>query len=173
MHIITPDTDELWNAYLECRYRNLYAPFELPRTCTTSELDTPRVRPEILHRVAAFDASDTRIVAAAQSATSVIRVGEIIVGAAGRLDLQLNHPKGPSAQLRYFAVDTALRGLGAGQALLRHLEDQARVAGCTRLWMEARCAALNFYQREGYVDVGEGPMKWGVIPHRILEKARL
>lgn len=153
LRIVTPDTDELWDAYLECRYQNLYASFNLPRTCTTSELDHPRTREGILHRAVVDESS-----------------GALRVAASGRLDLQPAHPLGPSAQLRYCAVDTPYRGSGAGQMLVGHLEDQARRAGCKRLWMEARNVALNFYLRMGYHDIGEGPTKWDVIPHRLLAR---
>jgi GNAT superfamily N-acetyltransferase len=157
--IRAPDTADLWSAYLDCRYRCLYEPFNLPRSCTTSELDSPGTpeggRANILHR-------------AAIAPPGAAPIGVI---ATARLDLQPDHPKGRSSQLRYFSVDPAARGLGVGQALLRHIEDEARAGGAEHLWMEARVAALNFYLREGYADIGEGPLKWGVIPHRLLEKA--
>lgn len=149
MNVAAPTTDALWHDYLECRYRNLYEPFGLPRTCTTSELDTPRDRPEVLHRL-------------------VLDGGRVV--AVGRLDLQPAHPAGPSTQLRYCAVDASMRGKGAGQLLLAEFERQSVARGLPRLWMEARVAALNFYTRQGYVDFGEGPLKWGLIPHRVLEK---
>lgn len=153
MRIIAPDTDALWTAYLSCRFNNLYKPFNLPETCTTSELDSPRDRPGIHHRCALRD--DGR------------------VAAVGRLDIQPTHPQGPSAQVRYFAVDPDSRGTGIGAALLTHLEALAREAGIPRVWMEARVAALNFYLRAGYQDYGEGPNKWGRIPHRLLQKSIL
>jgi len=149
--IITPESDAQWDAYLECRYQCLYAPYELPHTCTTSELDSPRLRDGVLHRSVIDDS------------------GRVM--ACGRLDIQLEHPAGPSAQLRYFGVAPESRGTGVGQMLVRHLEDEARRAGCRRLWMEARVAALNFYMRQGYEDIGDGPLKWGLIPHRLLARA--
>lgn len=150
MRIISPTTDALWSEYLGCRYRNLYAPFGLPLSCNTSELDSPRDRPEVLHRM--------------------VMEGDS-VAAVGRLDLQPAHINGPRSQLRYCAVDPAHRGRGAGQLLLAEFERESAARGLTVLWMEARVAALNFYLRQGYADVGEGPTKWGVIPHRVLEKA--
>ncbi|HBS28839.1 MAG TPA: hypothetical protein DEB06_05185 [Phycisphaerales bacterium] len=72
--------------------------------------------------------------------------------------------------MRYFAVDSAFRGCGAGQALLRSFEAECVKRGIGLLWMEARVAAANFYLRLGYQDHGEGPLKYGVIPHRVLEK---
>lgn len=153
MRVIAPTTDEAWAAYLGCRYRNLYAPFGLPESCTTSELDAPRDRPGVLHRM-----------------VMVERDGCEAVAAVGRLDLQPGHSAGPSAQLRYFAVDGPHRGTGAGQLLMAYMEEQARDAGCVRLWMEARTVAANFYARLGYADIGEGPTKWGMIPHRLMAR---
>lgn len=147
--IIPPDTDNLWAGYLECRYRNLYQPFGLDRAVTTSELDSPRDRLGVLHRC--------------------VVVGESVVGV-GRLDMQPGHPDGPSAQVRYFAVDPDRRGSGISQALLSHQESLAARHGAARVWMEARVAALNFYLRQGYTDIGPGPLKWGLIPHRVLHK---
>ncbi len=150
MKILSPTaSDELWNGYHACRYRTLYQPFNLPASCAVSDADTPRDRPDIIHACAVVD-------------------GRVV--ACGRMDLQPNHPKGPRAQLRYFGVDTDQRGKGVAQALLRHLEDRARAAGITHVWMEARVAAAGFYLRAGYADAGEGPNKWGVIPHRIMER---
>lgn len=154
MRIECPASDGLWERYLECRYRNLYEPLGLARSVTTSDLDRPRDRAEVLHRV---------VLTPWEGCAEV-------VAAVGRLDLQPAHERGPSSQLRYFAVDGPFRGSGAGQALLEHLERRSLARGLPRLWMEARIPALNFYLRQGYIDVGEGPTKYGVIAHRILEK---
>lgn len=149
MRFEIPRSDAMWERYLECRYRNLYAPFQIPRSATTSELDHPRDRPEVMH--------------------GMVLAGDALL-AVGRLDFQPSHERGPSAQLRYCAVDEPARGKGAGQFLLGRFEEEARLRGLVRLWMEARVSALNFYVRLGYGDIGEGPTKWGLIPHRVLEK---
>lgn len=149
MHFEVPTTDALWQAYLDCRYRNLYEPFGLPRGVNTSELDSPRSRPEVMHGMVLVDGA---------------------VAACGRLDFQPVHAAGPSSQLRYCAVDGPFRGSGAGQMLLARFEEESRSRGLNRLWMEARVAAVNFYARLGYVDIGAGPTKYEVIPHRIMEK---
>lgn len=150
MDIVSPTHDEArWTGYLDCRRRTLYRPFNLPDTCADSEADSPRDRPDIIHRC-------------------VIIAGNVV--ACGRMDLQPTHPQGPRAQLRYFGVDDSQRGKGIAQALLTHLEDRVREHGIDFIWMEARVAALGFYTRAGYRDVGPGPNKWGVIPHRIMER---
>ncbi|MBL8746832.1 MAG: GNAT family N-acetyltransferase, partial [Phycisphaerae bacterium] len=126
MRFESPTTDEWWRAYLDCRYRNLYEPFGLPRSVNTSALDEPRDRGEVMH--------------------GMIVEGDV-VAACGRLDFQPDHPAGPSSQLRYCAVDGPFRGKGAGQMLLARFEAESRARGLTRLWMEARVAAVNFYAR--------------------------
>jgi len=147
---VSPTREPLWSAYLDCRYRNLYEPFGLGREVNTSALDSPPDRADVLHR-------------AALSTTGTI-------AAVGRLDLQRNSDRGPRAQLRYFAVDHASRGSGAGQALMRRLEEECIERSIPVLWMEARLAAASFYARLGYQDRGEGPLKFGLIPHRVMEK---
>lgn len=148
--IVSPVDEPLWSAYLDCRYRNLYAPFNFGREVNTSALDDPPERPDVLHR-AVLDESGAPV-------------------AVGRLDLQPDHALGPRAQLRYCAVDAAARGTGAGQSLIAHFENECLLRDIPTLWMEARVAAVNFYLRLGYTDRGEGPLKYGVIPHRVIEK---
>ncbi len=149
LSIVDPQSDALWEAYIACRVRNLYTPYGLPSSCADNDLDRPRTRDDVLHRAAMLDGR---------------------VAGVGRLDLQPGREKGPSAQLRYFAVDGDTRGAGVGRALMAEFEQRATDRGVRFLWMEARQEALGFYERCGYGDIGLGPTKWGVIPHRLLEK---
>lgn len=152
--VVIPETTALWNDYLRARYRNLYLVYDLPHTCTTSELDSPRVRPGVLQRAVVIDGP----------------AGEPIVVAGARLDLQPDRPEGPAAQLRYFFVDGNLRRHGVGRLILEHMEQQCRLTALRHIWMEARVEAVEFYRRCGYTDIGPGPTKWDVIAHRIMEK---
>ncbi len=147
--IVDPQSDTLWTDYVACRVRNLYTPYGLPPSCADSALDHPRSREDVFHRAAVLNDR---------------------VSGVGRLDIQPDRAQGPSAQLRYFAVDGETRGAGVGRALMAEFERVARERGVRFLWMEARQEALGFYERCGYGDIGLGPTKWGVIPHRILEK---
>ena len=151
VRIVVPSSDAEWNEYIACRVRNLYTPYGLPPSCADSHLDSPRDREGIFHRAAI--APDGRVVGV------------------GRLDMQTDERGERCAQLRFFAVDAAARGTGVGRVLLDEFERLARDRAARRLWMEARQEALGFYQRCGYEDAGEGPTKWGLIPHRILQKA--
>ncbi len=152
--IVIPDTDALWRDYLAARYRGLYLGYSLPHTCTTSELDHPRVRPGIFQKAAVIDGPG----------------GEPLVVGGGRIDLQPNRAGGPAAQVRYFYVDGNCRRLGVGRLILEALEAEARRAGINHVWMEARVEAVDFYRRCGYADAGPGPTKWEVIHHRIMER---
>ncbi len=146
---VAPISDDLWRESIACRFRNLYEPFGLGMEYATSELDSPRDRPEVIHLIATLDGA--------------------VVGT-GRLDLQSSHERVNSAQLRYCAVDATQRGRGVGQTLVRSFDELARARGVERIWMDAREDAVRFYERMGYRDVAPGPLKFGIIPHRVMEK---
>lgn len=150
--VVAPETDALWHEYLECRFRNLYIPYGLPRSVNTSELDEPRVRPDVRHGAVVLPERPDRIVACA------------------RLDLQPSAEGGPRAQIRYFSTETECRGRGIGRMLMRTMEAHALAAGCPYVWMEARLEAVEFYLRIGYADLGPGPTKYEVLHHRIMAR---
>jgi predicted GNAT family N-acyltransferase len=68
-------------------------------------------------------------------------------------------------QLRGMATDPAVRGTGAGRALV--VEGLARVAarGGDLLWCDARVTAAGFYERMGFTVVTEPFDKPGIGPH--------
>ena len=68
-------------------------------------------------------------------------------------------------QLRGMATDPAVRGSGAGRALLA--EGLARVAarGGDLVWCDARVGAAAFYERHGFTVVSEPFDKPGIGPH--------
>jgi predicted GNAT family N-acyltransferase len=68
-------------------------------------------------------------------------------------------------QLRGMATDPAVRGAGAGRALL--VDGLARVAarGGDLVWCDARVTAAAFYERQGFVVVSEPFDKPGIGPH--------
>jgi predicted GNAT family N-acyltransferase len=68
-------------------------------------------------------------------------------------------------QLRGMATDPAVRGSGAGRALLD--EGLARVAarGGDLVWCDARTTASGFYERMGFTVVTEPFDKPGIGPH--------
>jgi predicted GNAT family N-acyltransferase len=68
-------------------------------------------------------------------------------------------------QLRGMATDPAVRGTGAGRALL--VDGVARVAarGGDLLWCDARVTAAGFYERMGFAVVTDPYDKPGIGPH--------
>jgi predicted GNAT family N-acyltransferase len=61
----------------------------------------------------------------------------------------------PAWQLRGMATDPAVRGSGAGRALVAEGLDRARAAGVRLVWCDARQAASGFYERMGFAVVTE------------------
>jgi GNAT superfamily N-acetyltransferase len=60
--------------------------------------------------------------------------------------------RGPACEL--VSIDALRRWQGIGTALLAAVEETARAAGCTRLWLittNDNTDALRFYQRRGFV----------------------
>ncbi|MFF3912528.1 GNAT family N-acetyltransferase [Streptomyces sp. NPDC001852] len=68
------------------------------------------------------------------------------------------------------AVARAARGLGVGVALVRAIEDAARVRGLTAVDLHAQTQALGFYERLGYAAYGPEFPDAG-IPHRAMRRA--
>lgn len=89
------------------------------------------------------------------------------VVACGRL--QKNDPH--LAQVRYMAVDPAFRGKGLGAAILSYLEGRASEWRVTRVQLQARENAVDFYQSQGYRIVEKSFLLWGQIQHYLMEKS--
>ncbi|MBG0856048.1 GNAT family N-acetyltransferase [Streptomyces spinoverrucosus] len=79
--------------------------------------------------------------------------GDPLVGSLGRL-----------------AVTREARGLGVGGALVRAIEDAARVRGLSAVDLHAQTHALGFYERLGYVVYGPEFPDAG-IPHRAMRRS--
>lgn len=59
-------------------------------------------------------------------------------------------------EIKRMYVDPSVRGSGVAAALLRALEDQARILGSARIVLETGTMqpdAIRFYEREGYVSI--------------------
>jgi predicted GNAT family N-acyltransferase len=68
-------------------------------------------------------------------------------------------------QLRGMATDPAMRGSGAGRALLAEGLTVLAVRGADLVWCHARVNATGFYERMGFAVVTEPYDKPGVGPH--------
>ncbi|MEV8586270.1 GNAT family N-acetyltransferase [Streptomyces sp. NPDC051180] len=67
------------------------------------------------------------------------------------------------------AVAKAARGLGVGAALVRAVEDAARLRGLTAVDLHAQTHALGFYERLGYEAYGPEFPDAG-MPHRAMRR---
>jgi N-acetylglutamate synthase-like GNAT family acetyltransferase len=61
----------------------------------------------------------------------------------------------PAWQVRGMAVEPRLQSQGVGGRLLRHAEACADAAGVSRMWCNARSAAVAFYERQGWQVVSD------------------
>ncbi|WP_370227852.1 GNAT family N-acetyltransferase [Cognatishimia sp.] len=69
---------------------------------------------------------------------------------------------GGGVRLRKFATDPAHQGKGFGSDMLVYLVAQAREAGASDFWFDARETALGFYERHGFTTKGERFFKKGL-----------
>jgi len=72
-------------------------------------------------------------------------------------------------RVKQMAVDPAQQGAGIGAKLMQAAEARGRALGAERVTLNARCAALSFYSKQGYSVEGDEFMEQG-IPHRIMVK---
>ena len=141
VEIRSPETDTEFELYYDLRWRVLRAPWGRPRG---SERD-------------ALDASATHI-AGYDEAKRLVAIGRLHAVEAG------------VGQVRYMAVEEAMRGRGLGQAVLDELERLAKWHGMKAIILDAREAAEGFYLRNGYVATGDGHTLFGEVRHTKMEK---
>ena len=69
------------------------------------------------------------------------------------------------AQIRYMAVDDKHQGTGIGRALVSAIEKHAIESGHTRIILDARENAVNFYQALSYQITGKSYLLFDSIQH--------
>lgn len=110
------------------------------------EADRPRLRALIAERWGAPEmiVHGQVFFPAEQPALLAESGGELVGLATYRLD---------GADCELLSLDSLREGIGIGAALLAGVEEQARLSGCTRLFLVTtndNLRALGFYQRRGY-----------------------
>lgn len=93
--------------------------------------------------------------------------GRLLTGAAAAV--KNGDPDPGVGALGRLAVLRSARGLGAGAALVRAVEEAARERGLTAVDLHAQTHALGFYERLGYVAYGTEFPDAG-IPHLAMRK---
>ena len=91
--------------------------------------------------------------------------GEILLGAG-----VMSHDH-TSYKVEYLCVDTDIQSCGIGGSLLEKLESIAREEGATKIFMDARVSAKDFYLRHGYHEVGTVfLLDFAPVEHIAMEK---
>lgn len=74
----------------------------------------------------------------------------------------------PAWRLRSMATEPELRGSGVGSAVLQAAIDHVASFGEALLWCNARTPARRFYERAGFVAVGEEWIEPDIGPHVVM-----
>ena len=141
MNVTSPDTGAAFADYYRFRWRMLRQPWGQPPGSERDDHESGA-----LHR-------------------AVLNEDGVII-AVGRLHLE--SPR--IARIRYMAVDSAWRGRGVGTLLLHDLEALARERQVCTVLLNAREAAVAFYQKQGYRQLGPGPLLFDCIAHTRMQK---
>lgn len=78
-------------------------------------------------------------------------------------------PNASYAKLRQMAVSPEYRGKGIGAGLLGYVHQQAKSLGYSHVRLNARDSAIRFYEKLGYVSIGERFQEIG-LEHQQMEK---
>lgn len=140
--IRAPQNINEWRDYYALRWQILRAPHDQPPGSEQDELENGA------SHLAAFD-----------EANSIVAVG------------RLHQTTQPGVgQIRYMAVTTDHQRQGIGMQLLQQLEQIALRHQMTTIILNARESVVPFYQRADYLIQGEGPLMFGQIRHRVMQK---
>lgn len=82
--------------------------------------------------------------------------------------LQFNSPS--EAQLRFMGVKENTQGLGIGKKLIEYAEQKAKQQNSTKMILQSREIAVDFYKKCGYSIVEKSFLMWNEIQHYLMEK---
>ncbi len=139
--VITPTSDEQFEAYFHFRWKLLCKPWQQPQGSEKDEYDTHGI-----HRMV-VDENNKPI-------------------AIGRLHVTSME----EGQIRHMAVHPEHQGHGLGTLIMMSLEEEARTQGLKRLILNAREQSVVFYTKFGFEITGDAPTLFGKIPHQQMQK---
>lgn len=123
-----------------------------------------KLRNDILRKPLGLDFSDQELES---------EINNMLIGAFEEEDMlgccMLVEENHKTVRLRQMAVLNDLQGKGIGRALMSFAENLARDRGYKILSMHARKNTLGFYEKMGYVVVGD-EFNEITIPHYVMEK---
>jgi len=73
-------------------------------------------------------------------------------------------------QIRFMAVDNTQQGKGLGKKIVEFLEDKAKQLHLSKIELQARENAVEFYKSMGYSIKEPSFLLWGQIQHYLMEK---
>ncbi len=138
--VIQPSTQTEWDLYYDLRYRVLRAPWNQPRGTEKDEQEDSS-----FHFFALFDDEP-----------------------AGVCRLQLNSFE--EGQIRFMGVDEKFRGKKIGKILMEEAEKFARSKKISRIILQARENAVDFYLSCSYKKTEKTFLLWNTIQHYKMEK---
>ena len=141
MIITEPHTPAEFSSYYRLRWEVLRKPWNQPRGSETDSAED-----QAIHAMAVSDGNEVLGVSRLQFNTA------------------------DTAQIRYMAVHPEAQGQGIGRELLVYLEKKAAGQGATRIILDARENALEFYKKNGYQLLEKGHLLYGEIQHYKMEK---
>lgn len=75
-----------------------------------------------------------------------------------------------NAQLRGMAIEEGFQGRGIGTQLVKEAELLLKNLSVSRIWMNARASAVDFYKKLGYCIQGDVFEITPIGPHYVMEK---
>jgi len=83
---------------------------------------------------------------------------------------RLHYTESLEAQIRYMAVSEDYQGRGLGLQLILALEQYAIKCGIKKITLKSREIAVNFYEKQGYLNLGFSHLLYHQIRHFLMEK---
>lgn len=139
--LIAPKTADEFAQYYHLRWKILRKPWQQPRGSEQDEQEKYAI-----HRMI------------------ITEEGNVL--AVGRLE----KVTGQQGKIRYMAVDESTQGQGLGQQIISELEAQAIKLGMTKICLNARDDALDFYQKLGYENQGYSHTLFESVKHYHMTK---
>jgi GNAT superfamily N-acetyltransferase len=98
-----------------------------------------------------------------------VRIDGVLVATSTWIPCDAPDGTSPAVQLRGMATVHRLQGSGIGAQLIAAGRAHARSMGAAAVWANARDRALTFYEREGFVVVGDGFVDATTrLPHHVV-----
>lgn len=139
--VITPTSDEQFEAYFKFRWLLLCKPWNQPEGAEKDEYDSHGI-----HKMV------------------VDENGKPI--AIGRLHVTSME----EGQIRHMAVHPDHQGHGLGTLIMMSLEEEARAQGIKSLILNSREKSVDFYTKFGFRITGDAPTLFGNVPHQQMQK---